>query len=112
MPDTLSLYSRVRNISGAARFYGYLPPHGRTLAANESITIKGRLEDHMLTGGRLNLRKFTALENDLLEGRIEITKHPEHLLYDPTTDAMKQLKLDNSVLGVEDPSYGSYTGSP
>jgi len=42
----------VQNVSGATKFFGFLPPHGLELVDAESITIEGDLRTILGAGGR------------------------------------------------------------
>lgn len=94
-----SLVTVVKNMSGASRFFGFLPPHGKRLAANASASVTGDL----LT--QINARQQTALYNSLIAGDIEIVKTPAPHLYDATRSEIRVLKLNNNTLGHQDPSW-------
>jgi hypothetical protein len=111
MPDTLCLYSHLKNTSGAERHFGWLPPHGKTLTANQTITVFGDIFDQLMTGGRLNERKRDGLLNDLSNNYIEIIKSPVVFFYDATDTRVSTIEIDNGAVGVVDPCYGSYVGS-
>jgi hypothetical protein len=55
MQDTSCLYSTIKNTSGGIKNFGFLPPHGRTLANNEEFTIFGDVRQ-ALGGNRGNER--------------------------------------------------------
>lgn len=112
MADTLCLRTTLRNVSGATRIFGWIPPHGQSLTDGQSITIFGDIFDQLLKGGRLCKRSQASLEDDLTNNRIEITKSPALFLYDSTDTNVKTVKVDSGTLGIADPCYGSYTGSP
>jgi len=58
------MLTKVINVSGASKFFGFLPPHGRTLASDGEVTLFGNL--HTVLAGGLNRygreREITALE--------------------------------------------------
>ena len=56
------------NVAGASRHFGYLPPHGATLAAWEEVTYDGDLRTRLAARlrGRTNL--VQSLQNDLDNG--------------------------------------------
>ena len=113
MPDTLCLKTTIKNKSGGTRTFGWIPPHGKTLTADQSVTIFGDIWDQLSMGGRGNARRLvTALEADINANRIEIIKSPSLFLYDDTDANVKIVDLDNGTLGIADPCYGSYFGSP
>ena len=43
--------TQVQNISGAAKFFGFLPPHGCQLADTETHVIEGDLRTILGAGG-------------------------------------------------------------
>lgn len=106
---TTDLYTTVRNTSGAEVVAGFLPPHGRTLAIDEDVTIFGDVWDQLTKGGRPCKRLQAAFEQALTDGVIEIITSPAQFLQDVSTEAVKVLALDAGVLGVADPAWGSYT---
>lgn len=64
------MITKFKNTSGAARYIGYLPAHGKTLADGEIIYIEGDLRA-MLGGGRGRYSRATeqaALDYDLANG--------------------------------------------
>ena len=71
--------TRILNKSGAARFFGYIPPHGAWIADGASVTVDGDLRT-VLAGGRgrfsrsLELAAFTTDEDS---GAITVTSMPE-----------------------------------
>lgn len=61
--------------TGGARVLGYVPPHGRFMAAGASITIEGDLKTLLASGrGRFSRsRELAALDADILASRVIIT---------------------------------------
>lgn len=112
MPDTLCLYSTLKNVSGVEQFFGFLPPHGKTLANNGCVTIFGDIWDRLATfgGGRLNERARDAFEDAVTNSTIEIIKSPSLFIYDDTATRVRIVDVDGGTLGVLDPCYGSYIG--
>lgn len=43
--------TQVQNISGATKFFGFLPPHGCQLTDEETVTIEGDLRTILSAGG-------------------------------------------------------------
>jgi hypothetical protein len=70
------LYTKVRNISGATRYFDYLPPHGRRLAADEEMSIPSELLPWMNRGG-INMRKLRGFASDLEDCQIAVLQTPE-----------------------------------
>ena len=56
----------VTNISGEEQYFGYLPPHGVTLADGESYEVLGNIEDKLK-----NDREREAFKNDFNAGVID-----------------------------------------
>lgn len=101
------LYTTVENTSGTDRVFGFLGPRGMRLAAGEVVTLPGDLVAalgalHQKSGNR---RKFTALENSLRSGSLVIRSRPVPILYDSEDSSAQALQLDDSTLGVVDPTY-------
>ena len=59
----------VRN-TGVGRYIGYVTPHGKQLAHDETVVIDGLLEDQLISTNRTKLNAFLA---DALADRIETT---------------------------------------
>ena len=51
--DLNCLYSTVKNISGGSLKFGFLPPHGRELAAAGELTIFGNILDFLYAKKKL-----------------------------------------------------------
>lgn len=104
--DTTSLYSTFKNTSGGTKKFGFLPPHGQELAADEEFTVFGNLVEAMTRFERATDRRhhqafIAAIEN----GDIEVVHTPAVTLRDVTTGDTKQIELDNGSLTVVDPSW-------
>ena len=64
--------TKVINTSGAEKYFGFLPDHGKTLADNEEITLDGDLRT-ALAGGRNRYnrsRELTALQDACDNGEL------------------------------------------
>lgn len=105
------LYSTVKNVSGKAKTFGFLPPHGRKLAANEEFTAFGDIRQAIASlreGGRnAAQRDIVAFEAAVERGDLEIVSTPSPVLEDGTTGASKMLSLDNGTLATADPCWYS-----
>lgn len=109
IPDaTLCLYTTLRNTSGAAMYFGFLPPHGRTLDDGEEISVFGDVTS-LFRGQPANNRAKRSFEAALDAGNLAIIKTPAVHLYDETLDQTKMLTLDNDSFAVADPCWGSYS---
>lgn len=83
MPDTLDLYTTVKNISGESRFFGYLGRTGKTLADDATYTVAGDI----VASFRGNQRLLAAFERDILAGKITIMSTNRVILKDTAPDA-------------------------
>ena len=66
----------VQNTSGARRFFGYLPPHGRALSNGASVTLDGDLRTALAAGRNRYGRptELAALEADCAAGYVCLTE--------------------------------------
>ncbi len=62
--------------SGAARFIGYLPPHGKTLAHSAVHTVNGDLRTLLAGSKNSGKTKLASLDADEASGRITVIDHP------------------------------------
>ena len=103
MPTSDSLLSTLKNTSGVETVLGYIPPHGRRLAPNETITVFGNIVDRIAKKGE---RCVSAFKRDLERGDIAIISTPSPVL-DLAGDT-KVLAISGSspgTLGAVDPSW-------
>lgn len=114
MPNADCLYSTVRNVSGVRRHFGFLPPKGKTLDANEEYSIIGDIvtitalsRQSFASGRRMQL----SLERAVEAGELEIVQSPAVFIKDSVTDETKQLVLNSGTLAVEDPCWASSSSS-
>lgn len=107
--DTSCLYSTVKNVSGRAMTFGFLPPHGRKLANNEEFTVFGDIRQALVAGqrgGRAESRRdIMAFEAAIARGDIVIVQTPNPVLQDQNTGASKMLQLDSGTLSAADPCW-------
>ena len=54
------MQTRVTNVSGASMFFGWIPPHGATLANNAEVTLDGDIFT-VLASGRGRYTRKTEL---------------------------------------------------
>jgi len=68
--------TQLENTSGAERFFGYIPPHGRKLANSEEVVLDGDLRSALAAGRNRYGRgtELTALEADCAAGNVCITE--------------------------------------
>jgi len=105
--DVTCFYTEVRNSTLLSRKYAFLPPHGRTLAAGETVLVLGDLRSRVANHPDSRLRSQKALETALSDDTLDIIRTPEPILYDQTTDASRMLKLAGGVLVLDDPCWES-----
>lgn len=68
--------TELENTSGVERFFGYIPPHGETLADGATVTVDGDLRT-VLAGGRNRYsrsRELDALDEDIDNGDVVVTE--------------------------------------
>lgn len=109
--DTRCLYSTIKNTSGGRKKFGFLPPHGRELAANEEFTVFGDIKAAIVPFERTNARRnIVAFERALLRGDLEVINTPAVILEDDSNPgSSKQLNLRNGTLGTLDPCWNRST---
>lgn len=106
--DTACLFSTIKNTSGVRKKFGFLPPHGRELAADEEFTVFGNVLEAVANanGDRATSRRhMIAFEAAIERGDIEILSTPAPILQDQTTGASKMLRLNSGTLGTLDPCW-------
>lgn len=107
--DTHCLFSTVRNSSGGRMIFGFLPPHGRELAANEEFTVFGNVLDavaHGNGGDRNGSRRWIrAFEDAVNRGDLVIVHTPNPIFQDTATHAIKMAKMTSGTLGTADPCW-------
>jgi hypothetical protein len=96
MIDLSCLYSTVKNTSGSTRFFGFLPPHGKTLEADEEYTIFGNVHEAIIkTKSRVtSARNIHAFERALKDGDLTILSLPAPILEDQHGEP-KIIRIDN-----------------
>tara|TARA_R110002020_G_scaffold16515_8_gene58278 strand:- start:5534 stop:5866 length:333 start_codon:yes stop_codon:yes gene_type:complete len=107
--DLTCLYSTVKNISGGTLKFGFLPPHGRSLADDGEFTVFGNILDAVANGfdRATSRRSVLAFENAIDDGKLEIVNTPAPILKDATLADGFMIVLDNGTLGVDDPCWES-----
>ncbi len=105
--DLRCLYSTVKNTSGGRKKFGFLPPHGRELAANEEFTVYGDVREAIIRFERTEARRsIIAFENAIERRDITIISTPNPILEDHMApNASKMIRLNGGVLGVVDPCW-------
>jgi hypothetical protein len=107
--DTSCLYSTVKNTSGVAKIFGFLPPHGRTLGVDEEFTFFGDIRQGL--GGNqgpersVQRRLHSAFEAAIESGDLEIVSTPNPIFQDVDSGATKMLQLDDDAFVAVDPCW-------
>src|SRR5262245_60543548 len=83
MPTTADLYTTVKNTSGVTKYFAFIGRHGKRLTANATATIFGHIQSTL----GFNLRKKKALENALLNDKLEVMSTPLPIVVDTAPDA-------------------------
>jgi hypothetical protein len=101
------LYTTVKNVSGAARVFGFLGAHGKRLNNNETYTVPGDLVATLGNGGKGAQRSFKALEKALEDGDLEIVNSPAVYLKDVDDNSIDQIQVDDGVVETTSPDWNS-----
>lgn len=111
--DIACLYSTVVNTSGQRKFFSFLPPHGRWLAASEEFTVFGSiLEAVQKDVDRVSsLRHIAAFEDAVARGDLEIVQTPAPIFQDLNTNIARTLQVAGGVLSVVDPCWFNSTSA-
>ena len=62
--------------TGPARFIGYLPPHGKTMANGDVATVDGDLRTVLAVSRFSGKLKLASLDADAVAGDIHVVDHP------------------------------------
>lgn len=104
--DLSCLYSTVKNTSGQAKFFGFLPPHGKKLAAAEEYSVFGSILEAVVRHHRAtDRRQQQGLAQALNNGDITLVKTPAPFLQDTVTSLVKIIQLTSGSLVVADPCF-------
>ena len=102
------LHTIVKNMSGVAMYFGFLPPHGVTLGAGAEFSVRGDLVTRLADAKDAD-RSFPSFQDALDATEIVIIQSPAVYLYDSVTDAVQQLNVKNRVVGVLEPCWGYFS---
>lgn len=103
--DHSCLVSTVQNTSGQEKFFGFLPPHGKRLAASEEINVFGDIKEAVNRGDRFGNRHMNSLLDALDRGDLTIISTPLPIAYDETLEVSKVVGIDNGALSLSDPCW-------
>lgn len=93
------LTSTVRNTSGGSMIFGFLPPHGMQLAADEEYTVWGNILEAIGRGDRpTDRRQHQAMHDAIDRGDITILTTPAPILTDTVSGVQKMLSLTSGSL--------------
>ncbi len=70
-PSTASLYTTILNTSGVTKTFSFLPPHGKTLTAGQSVTFVGSVYQYLK-----NARKLAGFLSAVTRGDICLLSGP------------------------------------
>lgn len=112
--QTECLYSTVRNVCGATRSFGFLPPHGKKLAHDEEYSVFGHISEAVIRGERTEGRRnIIAFQNALQRQDLELLETPNVVLRDLNNpDSNKILTMAGGTLGLADPCWEASTSNP
>jgi hypothetical protein len=114
-----NFYTKVRNISTARKFFGFLPPHGRWLDPLEQIVFWGDITSWLnrMTPNQRSRRAFeTAVAGATgIAASLAVIATPAVHLQDATTEDVMVIGWDSNVSAsapiMLDPSWGDYYSS-
>lgn len=109
MADSTCLETKVRNMSGKDVVFGFLPPHGKKLAAGAEYVFFGSLTG--LLQSITSKRRRTAFINAVKSGDLVVVSTPSPLFYDETLDVTKTIKVANNSISTADPCGIAYSSS-
>ena len=103
------MYSTVRNNTGKRHTFGFLPPHGRSLAANEEFTVFGNIQDAIVGGiDRLSSRRSIAAFEQAIQDEDLIILNTPNPIFEDKNGHPKMLRLDQANnITVTDPCWSS-----
>lgn len=114
MDTTCLCFSTVKNTSGQAKIFGFLPSHGKKLAINEEFVVFGDICDAIAAGqrgGRAESRRdILAFQAAIRRGDMQIINTPAVILEDIHTGEVQMLVLHSGTLGVTEPCWASESG--
>ncbi len=104
--DMSCLFSTVKNNSGRVQNFGFLPPHGRTLAIDEEFTVFGHITEAMIRFERVtDKRHIDALQRAVDRGDLLILNTPNPIMQDINDATVKMVQLDTGSLTLVDPCW-------
>lgn len=104
-----TLETKVRNLSGATKYFSFLGKHGVTLEDGEEFIVLGDLLAKLSAQRRTV--KYNTLIAALTAGDIAIVQTPSQHYFDATRDETKILEIVNGAVVIDDPEAGAYSSS-
>lgn len=104
------LRTTVKNISGTALRFSFLPPHGVQLEPDETYSWTGNLTDIGGAAGQepaSRSRAYKAMQNALTTGLLEVISTLTPVFYDVTADKPQVLTVDDGVIAAADTSFAT-----
>jgi hypothetical protein len=98
----------VKNTSGVAMTFSFLPPHGVRLANNATYSWFGGLTDIGGSAGQepaSRKRYYDALDAAIEAGNLTVLSTPAGVFYDATAEEPQVLTIDDGAVVVADPSW-------
>jgi hypothetical protein len=102
------LRTTVKNISGTALRFSFLPPHGVLLEPGETYSWTGNLTDIGGAAGQepaSRSRAHRALQSSLDSGLLEVISTLTPVFFDATADKPQVLTVDDGVVAPADTSF-------
>lgn len=105
---TECLYTVVKNTSGAARNFPFLPPHGVRLAANATYSMAGDPISAVARGDRkANARHVNDFIAAIADHSLAVVSTPAPVLKDLGNSQTKVVVVNNGTLASADPCWAT-----
>lgn len=106
--DTTCLYTTLKNVSGKRLVCSFLPPHGRVLLPNETVSILGDAVTAIGRGDpRANRAHLDAFVAAVTRKDLVVVQTPTPVFVDTVTHASKVPYVHSGALGVADPCFAN-----
>lgn len=105
-PTAGCLFTIVKNTSGGSKHFGFLPPHGVTLDADEELHIFGDIYAAINHGaGHRRKQRQDALGLAITDGDLEIKSSPCAVIYDAQDLASYRVGVYNGTVRAQVPDW-------
>jgi hypothetical protein len=109
-PTAGCLFTIVKNTSGGTKHFGFLPPHGVTLDADEELHIFGDIFSAIFRGaGHRRKHIQDALGVAITDGDLEIVTSPCTVIYDEVDLASYRVGVYNGTVRAQTPDWDDDT---